>query len=169
MKTLEQKIKKDAYKPSKLKNLITIVAITASAYGALKISPLIPNLFHNPFEKDYQIYQISQEIGKTPYNLSNPENFNSFQTKYDGIEYTLRLNGDGLSYSRIEIIEQKKNMLISSYSIEGQNAVGIIPIEESLLETKTNNSNGIYFEVLQKDPNNPFSNQFVKTIYFAKF
>jgi hypothetical protein len=60
-------------------------------------------------------------------------------------------------------------MLISSYSIEGQNAVGIIPIEESLLETKTNNSNGIYFEVLQKDPNNPFSNQFVKTIYFAKF
>jgi hypothetical protein len=23
--------------------------------------------------------------------------------------------------------------------------------------------------VLQKDPNNPFSNQFVKTIYFAKF
>ena len=169
MKALERRIEEEANKPSKLKGLFRVIAIGVTAYGALRISSHTPNLINSLISKDYMIKQVSQEIGRTPYNLSNPDDFNSFQAKYNGKEYTIRLNGDGLSYSRIEIIEPKTNEFISSYPIEGQGAVGIVPIEESLLEIKANNPNGIYFEVLQKDPNNPFSNQFVKTIYFAKF
>lgn len=169
MKVLEQRIRKEANKPSKLKGLATALAIGITAYGTLEISSQIPELINSVTRKGYIISQVSQEIGRTPYNLSNPDEFNSFQTKYKGKEYTVRLNGDGLSYSRIEVIEPKTNELISSYPIEGQNAVGIIPLKESSLETKANELKGIYFEVLQKDPNDPFSNQFVKTIYLAKF
>lgn len=167
MKSLEQTIQTESGNHKKLKNLVSVVAIATVALGSLKYISEIPN-FKNK-SKDYQIKQISQKVGTTPYNLSNPEDFISFQTKYNGQEYTFRLNGNGLSYSKLEIINNKTNELISSYEIEGQNAVGIIPLEENSLETKTDQLKGIYFQVLQKDPNDSFSNQFIKTIYFAKF
>lgn len=169
MKNLEQKIEKNIEKPDKLKSLIAITTIAFTTYLVPKFSPVLLDHFNNSFRKNYQIHQMSQEIGGTPYNLSNPAEFNSFQTKYGGKEYTIRLNGDGLSYSRIEILDKTANKLLSSYHIEGSNVVGILPLEESSIETKTNESNGIYFEIFQKDPKDPFSTQFVKTIYIAKF